>query len=315
MPGITALADKPLPPPPKEEVETPTTPDKTSSASRRATAPEITSSSPFAPGVSATLPYRPRTRSPYSRGHSRSRSSGSILRAPTMSRAYSSPGPESVARSPVQRPASPLGLYNRHHSPMRKPTEDSFSSFGNNLEIDQTIAENAELEVTPRPNVDFDALSSYSSTPSHNTFPRSRRRPASPLSQFQQSPITPRNPLRQSTSTPSLANSHFNETFPPSYSMSSSATSTPTSMRSRSPSISSLETIPDSPDAEEEAEQIAKLKAAADREDQNMDGNRRRSSLSDSGGRGIREKRKRWSVCGAERRGDLDLETIWEDGG
>ena len=26
-----------------------------------------------------------------------------------------------------------------------------------------------------------------------------------------------------------------------------------------------------------------------------------------------RDKRKRWSVCGAERRGDLDLETIWED--
>lgn len=28
---------------------------------------------------------------------------------------------------------------------------------------------------------------------------------------------------------------------------------------------------------------------------------------------GTRDKRKRWSVCGAERRGDLDLETIWED--
>jgi hypothetical protein len=25
------------------------------------------------------------------------------------------------------------------------------------------------------------------------------------------------------------------------------------------------------------------------------------------------DKRKRWSVCGAERRQDLDLETIWED--
>jgi len=28
---------------------------------------------------------------------------------------------------------------------------------------------------------------------------------------------------------------------------------------------------------------------------------------------GSRDKRKRWSVCGAERRGDIDLETIWED--
>jgi hypothetical protein len=46
------------------------------------------------------------------------------------------------------------------------------------------------------------------------------------------------------------------------------------------------------------------------------------SMLSSSSGRslsgfgsvyGSRDKRKRWSVCGAERRGDLDLETIWED--
>jgi hypothetical protein len=89
-------------------------------------------------------------------------------------------------------------------------------------------------------------------------------------------------------------------------------------MRSRSPSISSLETIEDSPDAEEEAieaDRIAKLKAAADRED---GGEQRRSSLDvpERGrtfGFGKRDSRKRWSVCGAERRGDLDLETIWED--
>lgn len=30
-------------------------------------------------------------------------------------------------------------------------------------------------------------------------------------------------------------------------------------------------------------------------------------------GRGTWDKRKRWSVSGAERRGDIDLETIWED--
>ena len=85
-------------------------------------------------------------------------------------------------------------------------------------------------------------------------------------------------------------------------------------MRSRSPSISSLETIPDSPDAEREAENIAMLKAAADREDQSEEGIRRRAG-SDLGVRGAArgDKRKRWSVCGAERRGDLDLETIWED--
>lgn len=25
------------------------------------------------------------------------------------------------------------------------------------------------------------------------------------------------------------------------------------------------------------------------------------------------DKRKRWSVCGGEKRGDLELETIWEE--
>ncbi|CAK7566331.1 MAG: hypothetical protein SEPTF4163_004271 [Sporothrix epigloea] len=101
---------------------------------------------------------------------------------------------------------------------------------------------------------------------------------------------------------------------------SASVPSTPTSTRSRSPSISSLETIPDSPDAEEaalEAERMAQLKADADAVDNNSDGRSGRSSLdAPTRGRtlafGSREKRKRWSVCGAERRGDLDLETIWE---
>ena len=90
-------------------------------------------------------------------------------------------------------------------------------------------------------------------------------------------------------------------------------------MRSRSPSISSLETIPDSPDAEDqaiEADRIAQLKAAADRED---GGESRRSSLDVPEGRGRsfgfgkRDSRKRWSVCGGERRVDLSLGTVWED--
>jgi hypothetical protein len=102
--------------------------------------------------------------------------------------------------------------------------------------------------------------------------------------------------------------------------------STPTSARSRSPSISSLETIPDSPDAEEaaiEAETIARLKAAAEATEGDADGSssdpKRRAALDAARSTGIgfgfgtRDKRKRWSVCGAERRGDLDLETIWED--
>lgn len=94
-------------------------------------------------------------------------------------------------------------------------------------------------------------------------------------------------------------------------------------MRSRSPSISSLETIPDSPDAEEAAledERMAKLRAAAE----GSDGDGEDSSGESKGKEGLargrtlglgstRDKRKRWSVCGAERRGDIDLETIWED--
>jgi hypothetical protein len=102
---------------------------------------------------------------------------------------------------------------------------------------------------------------------------------------------------------------------------SSSVPSTPTSARSRSPSISSLETIPDSPDAEAaalEAERIAQLKAAADAadgvgEDEKKDTVGTRERGRSLGGFGSRDKRKRWSVCGAERRGDLNLDTIWED--
>lgn len=83
-----------------------------------------------------------------------------------------------------------------------------------------------------------------------------------------------------------------------------------------------METIPDTPDAEEaalEAERIAQLKAAADAADGGDDA-KARGGLDASGGRGrvlggfgSRDKRKRWSVCGAERRGDLNLDTIWED--
>ena len=45
---------------------------------------------------------------------------------------------------------------------------------------------------------------------------------------------------------------------------------------------------------------------------------RRNGSLDVPRGFGFRtggggRERKRWSICGGERRGDLDLETIWED--
>ncbi|KKA29068.1 hypothetical protein TD95_005452 [Thielaviopsis punctulata] len=91
----------------------------------------------------------------------------------------------------------------------------------------------------------------------------------------------------------------------------SSVPSTPSSTRSRSPSLSSLETIPDTPDAEEaaaEADRLSQLKAVNEPATVDL-----KLAKELRGGRSFRDKRKRWSVCGAERRGDLDLETIWED--
>ncbi|KAI4098786.1 MAG: hypothetical protein LQ339_006286 [Xanthoria mediterranea] len=299
---------------------------------RRATAPDSPTESPSSgqPNISA-LPSRPHNRSPFTRTHVRSRSSNSMFSAPMMARAHSSPVPDT--RPVAARPSSPLGPPGRHRSPMRKASDEPFSSFSNQLEIGETISENHELDLTPRPRelggsfntCNPDGGIPTSPSPSmHNTFPRSRRRPPSPFFPSSNYPTsTPSylhpstsTPLRTSTSSPSLNATPFNEPFPSNSSFSSSSIpSTPTSFRSRSPSISSLETIEDSPDAELEAENIARLKAAADREDAENES----AEIEELGGRrrgmglGRSDKRKRWSVCGAERRGDLDLETIWED--
>lgn len=287
---------------------------------RRATAPDSPIVQPvFSNPSMSTLPLRPRTRSPFTRGHARSRSSGGSLSAPQMARAHSSPMPNTTSRPLITRPSSPLALGppSRHRSPMRRPSDESFPLFSGGLDIDQTISENSELDLTPRAATELDSRSASPTPYNYQTFPRTRRRPASPMHQITGtsfSTVTPRNTLRACTSTPSLAASQYNEAYPSSYSFSSpgSVPSTPTSLRSRSPSISSLETIPDSPDAEAEAENIARLKAAADREDQSDEGKRRRMTVDAGVKGGNRDKRKRWSVCGAERRGDLSLETIWE---
>jgi hypothetical protein len=301
---------------------------------RRSTDP--TPSSPHSPGYpSPTLPYRPRNISPYSRGHLRSRSQASAI-APPMSRAQSMPGGNSSGHlymsspSSPNRSSSPYGSPNRNRTP-RKPVDEVFPGLSIRAQmIGENVPAIAEDDETPR---SHGRSSSPNSLAAHNTFPRSRR-PASPLRNISLqhsttggvSPTTP-TPL---TSSPSYQNSKFNESISGSYnypgsSTSSSVPSTPNSVRSRSPSISSLETIPDTPDAEEaalEAERIAQLKAAADAEDGDESAlENKRTAILDSGFRGrtlgisygSRDKRKRWSVCGAERRGDLDLETIWED--
>lgn len=274
-------------------------------------------------GVSHTLPFRPRERSPFAKTHLRSTSSGSSWAAPQMIRAHSSPAPDTAGRNTMSvavRPASPLGLSGRRRSPLRRSSDEPYLSFEGHVDIGETISENSELDLTPRVVVDADAVPLSPASSMHHTFPRIRRRPSSPLYQSPQAAFraaTPTSVLRTSTSSPALSATLFNEPYPSNYSFSSSSIpSTPTSFRSRSPSISSLETIPDSPDAELEAENLAQQKAATDIEtdSEGEEVVRRRGSLDVMGRGGVmRDKRKRWSVCGAERRGDLDLETIWED--
>jgi hypothetical protein len=301
---------------------------------RRSTEP--TPRSPHSPiSSSPSIPYRPRNTSPYSRGHLRSKSSTSAL-APPMSRAQSMPGFNAAGHlliSPQQRPSSPAGSPSRARTP-RKPVDEVFPGLPSRGL--RNISETGDVpseDYTPR-------ATERSSSPILGLPPSANfkgRRPSSPLRYLAQQNATasstaPTTPSSVNSS-PSYQSSRFNDSFlgTPSYSgsfsypgsfASSSVPSTPTSARSRSPSISSLETIPDSPDAEEaalEAERIAQLKAAADAADGGED-LRTKGNLDSSGPRGRslgtgfgRDKRKRWSVCGAERRGDLNLDTIWED--
>ncbi|CAI7580184.1 unnamed protein product [Penicillium glandicola] len=258
----------------------------------------------------------PRTRSPLARSHLRSRSLAGIPGMPSMTRAYSSPGLDSQGRYIfVNGRGTPVDA---KRYPLQMRPDDYIDRMGS-LNISETISENAELEPIPKP------PSQPASSPilMAQNFPRiGRLRTTSPLPL--QTPVSP------SLHSSPILGSKYNESFP-SYSGSSvssiSIPSTPTSLRSRSPSISSLETIPDIPDAENEAleeDRIAKLKAAADEADAATNANRRRGASDTpnsfttmrggSAGYTTRsDKRKRWSVCGAERRQDLDLETIWED--
>jgi hypothetical protein len=314
---------------------------------RASTEPASPSSSSMSFEKLTLQPTRKRNSSPYTR-HLRSRSSASPTSAPVMTRAHSSPIMDSFGSayspSPYGRPTSPHYSSVRRASPLRYSLEESSSFSG--IDIDETISENDELDIKPRPagslDIDTGSVPSTPASPYNNaTFLRSRRTPPSPLQHLLPSSLGPHQNLKSTAtlkthaSSPALRSMHspiaspkYNETYPSSMTYSSSIStvssmpSTPTSFRSRSPSISSLETIPDSPDAEREAveaaerdkDAIARLRAAAERE------NSRRGSFEGARGRGMfkdfgssQDKRKRWSVCGAERRGDLDLETIWED--
>lgn len=277
--------------------------------------------------LSPEPPAPPRTRSPLARSHLRSRSLVGIPGMPSMTRAYSSPGLDSRGRyifvngRGVPAP-QPTIDYAKRSTPLQMRSDDHIETRLGSLNISETISENAELETLPR-SPSSQAGSSPVLMPQN--FPRiGRLRSTSPL-HFQQ----PISTLPSIHTSPTLGG-RYNESYPVhSASSTSSMPSTPTSLRSRSPSISSLETIPDIPDAEAEAleeERIAELKAAADAADAASTASRRRgpSDMSTPSSFGTvrggasayaprSDKRKRWSVCGAERRQDLDLETIWED--
>ncbi|KAL1843749.1 hypothetical protein VTJ49DRAFT_130 [Mycothermus thermophilus] len=300
-------------------------PKKPPTIIRRSTDPPL--SSPISPSwmPPAALPYRPRASSPLSSNHVRSRSAASLL-PPPMTRTQSMPGTNitgNLLYSPHSRPQSPSGSPSRIRIP-RKPVDESFPSSPTRVSVLDPERRASERHSSPNLAMGITPLASVPKL----------RRPSSPLCQVSSvsSPGTSAAGAASGpTSTPSYfstspayrpydsipgTHAYYNYTSYPS----SSVPSTPTSARSRSPSISSLETIPDSPDAEEaalEAERIAQLKAAADAADA---GDSKSKSALDVPIRGrtlsgfsSRDKRKRWSVCGAERRQDLDLETIWED--
>ena len=294
-----------------------------------------------------------RTRSPLARSHFRSRSLAGVPSVPPMTRAYSSPGLDSRGRyifanghgalASNNKDTLETGAKRQHPLLQVTPGDEDLETRMAPLTIAEPIAEHTEPDMAVKPSysssfshtdAEFGARAGSPAMSTHHTLPRmGRRRPSSPLhfhpsnnadSQGMGSPLS-------SHFSPMTLSSKYNEAFPAySSSSASSMPSTPTSVRSRSPSISSLETIPDIPDAEaaaSEADQVAAVKAAADRADEaDASGANRRRGTSDAsgptgsltgmrfGGYGARaDKRKRWSVCGAERRQDLDLETIWED--
>ncbi|KAL5334323.1 hypothetical protein BJX70DRAFT_378604 [Aspergillus crustosus] len=279
------------------------------------------------PDPPTSAPSRP----PFPRSHLRSRSLADTSGLPIMIRAHSSPGLDSRGRYiyvngrgvPTNMPeGSP-----KRYLPLQLPTTEYFETrLTQRNNVSETISEHAELD-TSGPSTTHSEFPSASPVLSHSVPRVGRRQTSSPL----HFPQTPSREVHSSPSSahssPNILSSRYNEAFPAySASSASSMPSTPTSLRSRSPSISSLETIPDIPDAEAaaiESDRIAALKAAADRADDAdaSSGSRRRGASDMSGPSsglnmrtgGTAGYRKRWSVCGAERRQDLDLETIWED--
>lgn len=315
----TYFKDSELPPSPEYEAISPMPrPSPSATMESEGELESETDLPTMTPPSKKQLPLRPRNASPINNTTNKESSvNRNMFVMPPMQRAHSSPGAETNSRvvTPThnypRRPPSPLSS-GRRRSPLRSAFEDFYpGSAWSSLNIEPNIPEHAELEIST-PVTPENEFGNFSTVPTYqnisNTFPRSRRRPTSPL--------------HQSASAPSLHNSAFssakytNEPYPTygySFSSTSSMPSTPTSLRSRSPSISSLDTIEDIPDAEEAArlEDEQTKQRTGDDIEVGQESRRRSLDLRTAGLRSNKD-RKRWSVCGAERRADFSLEPIEE---
>ncbi|KAL4913705.1 hypothetical protein BDW62DRAFT_191931 [Aspergillus aurantiobrunneus] len=325
--------DGPMLPSPVEPAESLASSSSGSRAADDLGEPERSGNVMIALSLTPDPPTSAPSRQPFSRSHFRSRSLADDPGVPVMTRAHSSPGLDSRGRyifvNSRGAPATMADNTPKRYLPLQLSTADSLEPrLLHRKNISETISEHAELDTSGSPTSHSDLNRSSSPVLSHTTLRVGRRRPSSPL-HFPQTPSSQAagSPSSSAHSSPVVLSSRYNEAFP-SYSASSASSmpSTPTSLRSRSPSISSLETIPDIPDAEAaaiESDRIAALKTAADRADDADATNSasKRRGVSDMTGpssfantrAGSGGYRKRWSVCGAERRQDLDLETIYED--
>lgn len=261
--------------------------------------------------------------------------SDNVSQPPPILRAQSMPVYNSNSlniNSPTRRSASPRGTFPRMRSP-RKPVDEVFVGFPNLP--NSSLPRNLDLVSGDEPATPDTLVGSNSPSSTINATHLRFRRPESPRLNLQKTPTSSssHSPSASFTYQPSMYSSRLNDqnynlnycysgamNYP--VSLTHSIPSTPTSTRSRSSSISSLETIPDSPDAEEAAliaDQISDLEIDAGILD-SFEVPKKRITRDINNGRArvlgtgfIREKRKRWSVCGGERRGDLNLDTIWED--
>ena len=324
-PPYMTLPYRPSPQLRAEEIELPSSEDEESatSASSSPQSSPLESTEPFPKHGQYlsrnTMPSGPRESSPPRR--MRPPSAGGSINAPPMQRSHSSPGVDASGRyiapyGAPRRPESPLHS-GRRRSPLRMAMEEPYPGkpAWSSLAIEPNIPENEELDFT----AEGDASQPSPLYSSSHTFPRSRRRAAQALHQSASAPSLHARAMSPSLSgrtspSPFLGTQKYTYEPYPMYSISSASSvpSTPTSLRSRSPSISSLETIEDAPDAEEAAileEEEAKVKG----EDSEAGESRRRSSL-EIRANNLRsnKERKRWSVCGAERRADFSLEPIEE---